>query len=470
MLQTVVELENALGAALLRARLAGAAPPRLADRYVVRRFLGRGATGLVVAAQDERLGREVALKLTLCGADDHALHEARALARIDHPNVVPVLDAEQIDAVVGGAPVCLQVVVMQLVPGRTLRTWLLEEPRTTQAILDVYRGAGRGLVAVHAQRIVHRDFKPDNVIVTPDGTPKLVDFAFAAPDLTSQVAARAAAGEVAGTDRYLAPEARLGRATASSDQYAFCVALMEALGVTEQAIDASPPAGIDPHVWSLLRRGSSAQAQDRFPSMQHLLDDLERARAVRVPWRRVGVAAVLTLAVIMAFALSRPSGAPQPARSADTTPADPCSALPTKWAFRARTTEENEVPRAQPSEGAIYEVRITERVDCHLSLAIERLCDRGNGFKLYRSELFLGQWQGDAHPLEQGNVDVPITDTQIRGNTFDFALVLDAQGRPGGTFEERETPDASSSVVRSGTLEPASRSDCDGGRVGEAPR
>lgn len=98
----VSELENALGAEILRAELLRAARPKLGRRYVVERFLGRGANGLVVSALDDRLGRAVALKLAIAGADTTMLVEARALALLDHPNVVRVHDVDVVSAVLDG--------------------------------------------------------------------------------------------------------------------------------------------------------------------------------------------------------------------------------------------------------------------------------------------------------------------------------------------------------------------------------
>jgi serine/threonine protein kinase len=120
----VSSLETALGAELLRAELLGARRPRISERYIIERFLGRGATGVVVAATDERLGRPVALKLSTAAPNAANLEEARALARLDHPNVVRVLDAEVTDATIDGTDFQLRMISMQLVAGVSLRAWL----------------------------------------------------------------------------------------------------------------------------------------------------------------------------------------------------------------------------------------------------------------------------------------------------------------------------------------------------------
>jgi serine/threonine protein kinase len=153
----VSDLQNALGADLLRAAMLRRFPPWIAGRYQVEKVLGRGAMGLVVAALDDRLGRPVALKLRPSGIDTTMLAEARALARLDHPNVVRVHDVDIVEAKLDGRPFRLWMVSMQRVSGRTVRTWLAEEKRSTDEIIDVFLAAGRGIAAAHAEKIVHRD-------------------------------------------------------------------------------------------------------------------------------------------------------------------------------------------------------------------------------------------------------------------------------------------------------------------------
>ncbi|MCA9716826.1 MAG: serine/threonine protein kinase, partial [Myxococcales bacterium] len=141
-------------------------------RYVVLSRVGAGAMGLVYAAYDPDLDRKVALKLLKrrAGADADAAQarlqrEALALAKLNHPNVVSVHDV--------GVHAGQVFVAMEFVEGRTLRAWLADGPdggpRPWQEVVEVFTAAGRGLVAAHAQGLIHRDFKPDNVMLGDDG-------------------------------------------------------------------------------------------------------------------------------------------------------------------------------------------------------------------------------------------------------------------------------------------------------------
>jgi serine/threonine protein kinase len=311
----VAELETALGAELLRAELLGASRPRIGQRYTIDGFLGRGATGLVVAAQDERLGRAVALKLSIGGAEATGLAEARALARLDHPNVVRVFDVLVADQVYDGKPFRLWVVAMQKVPGRSLRVWLKEKHRSTQEIVGVFLSAGAGLAAAHAEKIVHRDFKPDNVLVRTDGIAQVIDFGFAVPAASSKDDGRAFPFEVAGTDAYMSPEAKKGRPTARSDQYAFAIALVEALtGVPEKPGFFTPP-GVPRATWKVLRRATRTAAR-RYPKMTVMLRELDASRRPSTFWPRLrrSVYAVAIVGAVGYWASSNPEVAMSVAR------------------------------------------------------------------------------------------------------------------------------------------------------------
>ncbi len=455
--ESILELETALGAELLRASLLGATRPRIADRYTIERFLGRGATGLVVAARDERLGRDVALKLAIAGADEEALHEARALAGLDHPNVVRVFDAEHVETLLDGIPVRLRVVVMQLVKGRSLRVWLREQPRTAEEILEVFRYAGAGLAAAHAQRIVHRDFKPDNVIMGEDGKVRIIDFGFAAADRSSQVNARAAAMDVAGTDPYLAPEARVGRATSKSDQYAFAISVMESLGADPGNTGGQPPPGVDMRVWGVLQRGSAAEPGERYQDVQALLDALRppgtstRRRAV------IGALVVSILGLVVALGSRMGPGGAEPSAASG----KGCASLPDTWAFRTRFSD---------NDWGIYQVERTGGVGCELQVEIERLCDSGQP-KGYRPGFFLGSWAGRAEPVTGGGVAIRMNDVRIRNRKnpekygeYDFHITYDAGDLRGKAI--RTKPYA---PPGEGSIEPASRSACSGGHVEHKP-
>src|SRR5262249_32409282 len=143
------------------------------DRYQIIGVIGRGAMGTRYRARDLRLGRDVAVKLVTASAahQGRLLREAQALALLAHPHVVPVYDVGTVgDAVF---------MAMELVEGVDLRQWLGQERRTPREILAVFAAAGEGLAAAHAAGLVHRDFKPANVIVGVDGRVRVVDFGLA---------------------------------------------------------------------------------------------------------------------------------------------------------------------------------------------------------------------------------------------------------------------------------------------------
>jgi tetratricopeptide (TPR) repeat protein/tRNA A-37 threonylcarbamoyl transferase component Bud32 len=208
-------------------------------RYVVLGELGRGGMGRVWRAYDPKLFREVALKEVRRGTLDSTsarrlVAEARAMARLSHPNVVAVYDVETHarDQVV---------LVMEYVEGQTLSAWL-HESRPWREVLAQFRQAGRGLAAAHTAGLLHRDFKPDNVLVGADGRVRVTDFGLAREivteradppgevDTESASATRTKASGIVGTLPYLAPERLMGApADASTDQFAFCVSLWEAL-------------------------------------------------------------------------------------------------------------------------------------------------------------------------------------------------------------------------------------------------
>jgi serine/threonine protein kinase len=265
------------------------------DRYVVLEKVGAGGMGVVYAAFDPQLDRKVALKLLRHpGADAAAARsqlarEAQALARLSHPNVVTVHDIgswnEQL------------FLAMEFIDGWTVRSWLDERRPGAAEVLRVLVAAGRGLAAAHAAGIVHRDFKPDNVLVGRGGRACVSDFGLArsAPVAVAGPAAEARnASSIAGTPRYMAPEQRAGRpADARSDQYSYCLTLWEALhGELPPATGGRTPRR-GARLRRVLARGASADPAARWSSMTPLLDALERTGQRRRPW---GLAAVLVLA------------------------------------------------------------------------------------------------------------------------------------------------------------------------------
>lgn len=288
-------------------RVAALAPETRIGRYQLIRELGSGGMGVVYEAHDPNLDRRVAIKLMLSALDEARLaREARALAKLAHPNVVSVHDVGTADGHL--------FIAMELVDGTTLRHWLTDRPRSFRESLEVLMQAGRGLAAAHAAGLVHRDFKPDNVIVGVDGRVRVLDFGIvgAVGDLEARARGGAAAvasgrvdlettmtvgpitvaGAIVGTPAYMAPEQHRAEATdESADQFAFCVVLWE-LVYGSRPFNSShfatlsrggvvgppsePPAGRSAPAWlrRILDRGLAIDRTARHPSMNALLEAL----------------------------------------------------------------------------------------------------------------------------------------------------------------------------------------------------
>ncbi len=336
------------------------------ERYAIDRAIGIGAMGIVYAAFDSALERHVALKLLrtygmwsegeLERRKARLRREAQAMAKLSHPNVVTVYDVGSFRGEV--------FLAMELMTGRTLGQWLTDGPRTLEQVLDVFLAAGRGLAAAHRTGLVHRDFKPENVIVGADGQIKVTDFGLArsagvparqgpvveasdrsGPALLSTLRPSDAVpdgltrtGTRLGTPAYMSPEQFAGReANAASDQFSYCVALHEAIygvrpfdGRTEReladavsqgrirAVDDAVKRAVPGVLSPIVRRGLRSAPHERYPSMDALLSDLEAARG-RVGSRRprtlpalaAGAAIVASgLAVFVARSAVRDAGTP----------------------------------------------------------------------------------------------------------------------------------------------------------------
>jgi hypothetical protein len=256
-------------------------------RYRLERELGAGGMGVVHAAFDPDLERRVALKVLRArdGGEEsrqRLLREARAMARLTHPNVVTVHEVGS----AGGR----DYVAMELVDGETLADWLRATPRPHDEIMTAFLAAGRGLAAAHAAGLVHRDFKPHNVLRRRDGRIVVTDFGLARgvdvdPALETTRPLRAAApqasaptplsgltqtGSVLGTPAYMAPEQWSGGTVGpAADQFAYCVALWEAL------------AGERP-----FRGASLDELKDQLRRGPDVLDDSKLPRRLRRPLRR----------------------------------------------------------------------------------------------------------------------------------------------------------------------------------------
>ena len=338
-------------------------PGHKLGRYMVLEVLGRGGMGIVYAAYDPQLDRRVALKLLRTSGErakrhtQRLLREAQAMARLSHPNVIAVHDVGTFEGEV--------FLAMEFVEGGTLGEWIEEGARSWTEVREAYVQAGRGLAAAHAAGLVHRDFKPDNVLIDREGRVRVTDFGLARADdnllAASDPSLRKAAlvstgksgsvevvprdtgpdepdesrsgdasisqgsplalritqaGARLGTPGYMAPEQHVGDpATAPSDQFSFCVALYEGffgrapfagstlLELTHNVLagkvrDFPRDTAVPAPIRRAILRGLSARAEDRFPSMNALLEALahDPGRRRRVVVGLVGVAALMALA------------------------------------------------------------------------------------------------------------------------------------------------------------------------------
>jgi serine/threonine protein kinase/tetratricopeptide (TPR) repeat protein len=284
----------------------------LVGRYRLLQELGAGGMGVVFEALDPELDRKVAIKLLQPRFhQDQLVREARALARLSHPNVVTVHDVGEVDG--------RTFIAMELIHGTTLRRWLVDQPRSYREVLDVLMPAGRGLAAAHAAQLVHRDFKPENVMVGHDGRVRVLDFgivsALVADDVGrfrgqsdpgSRLAPRATqsaglerpemSSGFAGTPAYMAPEQLSAHSVDErADQFSFCVVLWEAIyrerpfqGVElsdrAKGIESIRPTepglrGVPLWLHRILVRGLSGNLAARHASMEVLLDAVEAGLA-----------------------------------------------------------------------------------------------------------------------------------------------------------------------------------------------
>ena len=283
------DLVDELLHAQVRAKLFGTTTPVKLGRWELRERLGAGAMGTVFAAHDPTLERDVAIKVLRRGTD-RVLVEARALAKLQHPNVVAVYDAGELDGVV--------YLVMELVTGTRLLAWAREAGRSWREIMHAGRDAAQGLSAAHDAGLVHRDIKPDNIVVGADRA-RVLDFGLAQSGDD---------GSSAGTPLYMAPEVKAGSAaTPASDQYSFGVTLFEALYGVRPTASAKPPSTQVPTwVHAIVHRMLAPSPADRFPSMREVV------RALKRDHRRVRFAMILAGTAVVgaglgAWTMYRPS-------------------------------------------------------------------------------------------------------------------------------------------------------------------
>jgi tetratricopeptide (TPR) repeat protein len=306
-------------------------------RYIVRERIGAGGMGEVHAAYDPELDRKVAIKLLHrdlgAQATDRLRREARTMARLSHRNLVAVHDVGEHDGHL--------FLAMEYVEGGTLRGWARDRP--WREVLRAYLDAGRGLAAAHAAGVVHRDFKPDNVLLGKDGRVAVTDFGIArrgaaADDEPSghgpalDDVALTSTGAMIGTPLYMSPEQLDGEAAdARSDQFAFAVALWEALygshPLVERGADleavrtamrkgdrlTAPARPAPPRVGRALVRALRPDPAARWSSLTALLAELDvlRPRTLRLALAAGGAVALAGLAAGVAVA-ARSSDAADP--------------------------------------------------------------------------------------------------------------------------------------------------------------
>jgi len=337
----------------------------LIGRYVVLERIAVGGMGAVYKAYDPKLDRKVAVKLVATGSEasedaaERLAREAKALAQLSHPNVVAVYDVGSLEDDV--------FVAMALVEGQTLRAWIMERARTCAEVVEVFLAAGRGLAAAHGAGLVHRDFKPDNVLIGDDGRVQVVDFGIAraagAPETVrmrgprigaarangsenqtdgdakdtlyesvrtpiSDLAPLTQAGALVGTPTYMSPEQFRGEPVdAKSDQFSFCVALYDSLFghrpfrggdleelkrnvVTGSLRPPDPNKRVPNRLRRIVERGLSLSPAERYESMDALLAELGKDPRALV--RRVGVVAGVAAAIALTAFVTAQSGAAGP--------------------------------------------------------------------------------------------------------------------------------------------------------------
>jgi predicted Ser/Thr protein kinase len=335
-------------------------------RYRLERELGQGGMGVVFVAFDPDLERRVALKVLRATTSKEAAQrlqrEARAMARLNHPNVVTVHEV--------GTANGRDYVAMELIEGETLADWIRSQKRSELEVVDAFVQAGRGLAAAHAAGIVHRDFKPHNVLRASTGRIEVTDFGLAreahaeaiaadplvatlpvglattttGPATPSSLSGLTVTGSLLGTPAYMAPEQWTGGVVSpATDQFAFCIALWEALagerpyreptveGLRAQILEG--PAELDAsklprRLRSVLLRGLDPDPKRRWPSMDVMLAVIEkRGRTGTLLLAGGGAAVIAGGAIALALGMR---GSSEPACAA------PALAPSTVWSERAR--------------------------------------------------------------------------------------------------------------------------------------
>ena len=368
--------------------------PRIGNYYLLER-VGAGAMGVVYAAYDPDLDRKVAVKFlksrekNVGGSPHHQrlVREARALAKLSHANVVTVHGVGESDH---GT-----YVAMEYIDGMDLAEWTKQNECGWRDIVAVYLQAARGLAAAHRAGIIHRDFKPHNVLLGRDGVVRVADFGLArgASDMgpaepggdrePAEGGNLTETGGVLGTPLYMAPEQHMGaKLGPAADQYAFCASLFETLhgrppfsgsgmvALLESKLDRrlDRPARSDTPRWlsRIVERGLAPQPEDRFESMDALIAQIDAGLRPRRPpwWLALGVAALGGAAVSLWGTDAEP-----------TSDVDPCGGLESKlvgvWDDEVRGGARAAMLDTKLSYAAHTWARVERRVDAYSAQWLE---------------------------------------------------------------------------------------------------
>ncbi len=366
-------------------------------KYRLDRVLGEGGIGIVWAAVDTDLERPVAIKL-LRRRDDTAaqrtrlLREARAMAQLKHPNVLTVYEV--------GSSGGIDYIAMELVDGQSMREWLASRPPHAEIVVALAE-AGAGLAAAHAAGIVHRDFKPDNVLRDRRGHIYVMDFGLAFGQIERELGFASTAahdaldanlraydslldspmtrtGTLLGTPAYMAPEQFTGTSvSARSDQFAFCVTAWEALvgerpfrgqnleelrAAIERGVGVRPP-DLSPRAFAVLSRGLAVDPAARWPEMSDVLTALGRSPARPARWLIAGLMGLALTFGAVAYVATR------------STTTEDCESSATVFASAWGPSQRSSVIAAHPGEG-LAPFGILDDVTKRWSSAYEATCSQ----------------------------------------------------------------------------------------------
>ncbi|MEM6994640.1 MAG: protein kinase [Myxococcota bacterium] len=362
--------------------------------FSIERTLGAGAMGVVLLARDADLGRRVAIKLLAPRYGDDAeahkrlLREAQSVAQLQHPNVVALHQVGIQDGRV--------FLVMEYVDGGTLRQWVDAEPRTWREIVGVYCQAGAGLIAAHNAGLVHRDFKPDNVLIGNDGRVRVSDFGLVGAQGSEEIMETPVSedlrltqtGTVLGTPAYMAPEQFAGmQVDAAADQFAFCVSLFEALFGRRPFAGSNPgalllsiesgelqpaPRGhrVPARVLRAIRRGLDPAPSGRHASLSTLVDLLQDSVRPKRTLQLAAAAAVAGVAVWVGTTDSLRGASPEVVA-----PGPTCAAkeppLP-RWSSEQRHALDAAIRATEHPDAEAHALRAIAGVDARLEALAHR--------------------------------------------------------------------------------------------------